>query len=149
KSEYRGSDEVWRSTRWDSRRIINVTAGKEWQRDKRPGQVRSFGLNGRIGLAGGLRAMPIDVAASEAAGMTVFDAGEGFSVQQKDYFRLDIRIYWKRSLGDRRNSTFAMDFQNATMQENEAYRYYDPFTLQVETKKQLGLIPNISWRLEF
>ena len=47
------------------------------------------------------------------------------------------------------NSTFAMDFQNATMQQNTAYQYYDPFTKQVETKYQLGLIPNISWRLEF
>lgn len=149
KSEYKGSDLNWRPTRWDARHIANLTAGKEWQRDKRPGQVRSFGLNGRLGWSGGLRAMPVDAAASAAAGTTVFDESEGFSVRQKDYFRLDLRVYWKRSLSDRRNSIFAMDFQNATMQENIAYQYYDPFTKKVETKYQLGLIPNISWRLEF
>ncbi len=149
KSECRGSDQTWRPSRWDARHIANLTAGKEWQRDKRPGQVRAFGLNGRLGWSGGLRAMPVDAAASAADGMTVFDDSNGFTVRQKDYFRLDLRVYWKRSLSDRRNSTFAMDFQNATMQENTAYQYYDPFTKQVETKYQLGLIPNISWRLEF
>lgn len=149
KSEYRGSDQVWRSSRWDARHIANLTAGKEWQRDKRPGQVRAFGLNGRLGWSGGLRAMPVDIAASETAGTTVFDESNGFPVMQKDFFRLDLRVYWKRSLGNRHNSTFAMDFQNATMQQNTAYQYYDPFTKQVETKYQLGLIPNISWRLEF
>jgi hypothetical protein len=149
KSEYRGSDAVWRPSRWDSRHLLNLVGGKEWQRDKRPGQVRSFGLNGRLGWSGGLRAMPVDAAASQAAGTTVFDEREGFSVQQKDYFRLDLRVYWKRSLGDRRNSTFAMDFQNATMQENIAYQYWDPYKQTVETKYQLGLIPNLSWRLEF
>ena len=149
KSEYRGSDRIWRPSRWDARHLANLTAGKEWQRDKRPGQVRAFGLNGRLGWSGGLRAMPVDAAGSAAAGTTVFDGSDGFSARQKDYFRLDLRIYWKRSLGNRRNSTFAMDFQNATMQENIAYQYYDAFTKQVETKYQLGLIPNISWRLEF
>jgi len=148
-SEYRGSDAVWRSSRWDSRHLFNLVAGKEWQRDRRPGQVRAFGLNGRLGWSGGLRAMPVDAAASAQAGATVFDAREGFSVQQKDYFRLDLRVYWKRSLGNRRNSTFAMDFQNATMQENIAYQFWDPYTQSVETKYQLGLIPNLSWRLEF
>lgn len=149
KSQYRGSDGAWRPSRWDARHIANLTAGKEWQRDKRPGHVRAFGLNGRLGWSGGLRAMPVDAAASAAAGTTVFDERAGFSIQQKDYFRLDLRVYWKRSLSNRRNSTFAMDFQNATMQENIAYQYWDPFTQKVETKYQLGLIPNISWRLEF
>lgn len=148
-ARYRGSDEVWRASRWDVGHILNLTGGKEWQRDKRPGRVNAFGINGRFGWSGGLRAMPVDVEASEDAGTTVFDDSAGFSVKQKDYFRLDLRVYWKRSLGNFRNSTFAMDFQNATMQENIAYQYWDPFTEKVETKKQLGLIPNISWRLEF
>lgn len=149
KSDYRGSDRVWRPARWDARHVFNFTGGREWQRDKRPGHVRAFGVNGRLGWSGGLRAMPVDATASAAAGATVFDDNDGFSINQKDYFRLDLRVYWKRSFSDRRNSTFAMDFQNATMQENVAYQYFDPFTKKVETKYQLGLIPNISWRLEF
>ncbi len=149
KSDYRGSDDVWRTSRWHTRYIVNLTGGKEWQRDKRPGQVRSFGINGRLTWTDGLRAMPVDAIASAAAGYTVFDERSGYSIAQRDYVRLDLRVYWKRSFDNRRNSTFAMDFQNVTMRENIAYQYWDSYTQEVETKYQLGLIPNLSWRLEF
>lgn len=149
KSEYQGSDQVWRSARWHTRYITNLTVGKEWQRDKRPGQVRTFGINGRFTWTDGPRTMPVDSVASAAAGYTVFDEQYGYSVAQRDYVRLDLRVYWKRSFDNRRNSTFAMDFQNVTMRENIAYQYWDPYTQKVETKYQLGLIPNLSWRIEF
>ncbi|MBX2890754.1 MAG: TonB-dependent receptor [Saprospiraceae bacterium] len=149
KSAYQGSDGAWRTTRWHARYIVNVTGGKEWHRDKRPGQVRAFGLNGRFTWTDGVRSLPVDAAASAQAGYTVFDESAGFAANPRDYLRLDLRAYWKRSLGDRRNSTFAMDFQNALMQENVAYQYWDPYKQSVETKYQLGLIPNLSWRLEF
>ncbi|MFN8302827.1 MAG: hypothetical protein U0U46_10060 [Saprospiraceae bacterium] len=42
-----------------------------------------------------------------------------------------------------------MDFQNMTMQQNIAYYFYDSWTQKIETKHQLGLVPNLSWRLEF
>ena len=42
-----------------------------------------------------------------------------------------------------------MDFQNVSIRKNVAYRYYDAYTGKVETKEQLGLVPNLSWRLEF
>lgn len=148
-SRYQGSDGVWRSTRWDLGHLANLTLGREWLREKSATQTRSFGLNGRLVQSGGFRAMPIDAAASALASATVFDASNGFSEQQPGYFRLDLRVYWKRGFAGRRNSTFAMDFQNVTMQKNTAYRYFDPFTRKVETKHQLGLIPNLSWRVEF
>lgn len=149
-SRYQGDDLRWRSSRWDLGHILNLTMGREWQRTSQaPGKVKAFGINGRATLTGGYRALPVDLAASRLAGETRFDNTSGWSEQLPGYFRLDLRVYWKRSLGNRRNSTFAMDFQNATMQKNIAYRFYDAFTDQVETKEQLGLIPNISWRLEF
>jgi hypothetical protein len=149
KSETRGSDEIWQPSRWNTRYISNLTAGKEWQRDIGAGSVRSFGLNGRLTWTDGVRSLPVDATASAQAGYTVFDESAGFAANPRDYFRFDLRVYWKRSLGNRRNSTFAMDFQNATMQENVAYQYWDPYKQSVETKYQLGLIPNLSWRLEF
>lgn len=138
----------WENSRWDLRRIVHLSGGKEWQKTTGERKTRAFGCSGRLTWSGGMRAMPIDLAASEAAAGTVFDAAAGFRVQQPDFFRLDGRVYWRTSIGDRRNSTFAMDFQNMTLRENVAYRYYDPWTKQVETKLQLGLIPNLSWRLE-
>ncbi|MBK8193494.1 MAG: TonB-dependent receptor [Lewinellaceae bacterium] len=139
----------WEDSRWDIGRVVNLTLGREWQRMDGAPKAKFFGISGRAVWSGGFRAMPVDAVASADAATTVYSAANGFSIQQPDFFRLDLRVYWKRSLGDRRNSTFAMDFQNATMQKNTAYRYFDPFTKSAETKYQLGLIPNISWRLEF
>ncbi len=139
----------WTGARWDLGRILHLGGGKEWRRTAGDERFKTFGCSGRISWSGGLRALPIDLAASQAAGATVYDASRGFSEQQPDFFRLDGRVYWRTSVGDRRNSTFAMDFQNMTLRENVAYRYYDAWTRQVETKLQLSLVPNLSWRLEF
>lgn len=148
-ARYQGSDEVWRSSRWNLGHIANLTAGKEWERDRWPERTRAFGVNGRITWTGGQRAAPVDTTASAAAKTTVYDLSDGYSLQQPDFIRLDLRVYWRRNIGKRRNSTFAMDFQNVSIRKNTAYRYYDPYTGRVETKEQLGLVPNLSWRLEF
>jgi hypothetical protein len=148
-ARYQGSDAVWRNARWDLGHLANATVGKEWYRERSEDKVKAFGINGRLVWTGGYRAMEIDAVASEAAKTTVFDTDGGFQVRQSDYFRFDLRVYWKRSLGARRNSTFAMDFQNVTGQKNMAYRFYDPFTKKIETKYQLEFVPNLSWRLEF
>lgn len=149
-ARYQGSDKRWRESRWDLGHMANLTLGKEWQRDNRwPERSRTFGVNGRITWVGGQRAAPVDTAASAAALRTVYDLSEGYTERQPGFVRIDLRVYWRRNIGARRNSTFAMDFQNASIRKNTAYRYFDPFTGQVETKEQLGLVPNISWRLEF
>ena len=148
-SRYQGSDEVWRSSRWNLRHIANLTGGKEWQRDDWPERSLTFGINGRITWVGGQGAAPVDTAASAAAQRTVYDWSNGYSEKIPGFVRLDLRVYWRRNIGIRRNSVFAMDFQNATIRNNSAYKYYDPYTGRVETKKQLGLVPNLSWRLEF
>jgi hypothetical protein len=157
RSEYRGSDRVWRRSRWDVGHVANLTAGREWTRKsgKKGGKkgksavVRVFGANGRAMVLGGYRALPVDVGQSEAQQTTVYLRTEGYTEKQPVYYRLDGRVYWRRSVGERRNTTFALEFQNLTFRENLAYRYYDPLTKKVENKYQLGLIPNLSWRLEF
>ncbi len=151
-SEYTGNDGVWRVGRWALGHIANLTAGKEWElspSENNPERRRTFGLNGRVNWSGGPRQQPIDVIGSTFGSTTEFNTAVGFTEQFPDFFRVDLRIYWRRQLGERRAATFAMDFQNATLQQNVAYRYFDPFLRRIETKYQLGLIPNLSWRLEF
>ncbi|MBK9338140.1 MAG: TonB-dependent receptor [Lewinellaceae bacterium] len=148
-ARYQGSDAVWRAGRWNLRHIANLTAGKEWQRDAWPERMRAFGVNGRITWAGSQRAAPVDEAASAAAQTTIYDFSDGYSEQQPGFVRLDVRFYWRRNIGIRRNSLFAMDFQNVSIRKNTAYRYYDPYTGRVAVKEQLGLVPNLSWRIEW
>ncbi|MBL7809435.1 MAG: hypothetical protein JNN28_16570, partial [Saprospiraceae bacterium] len=135
--------------RWDLGKIANLVIGKEWQKEKRPGKERTFGLNGRVLWMGGVREPVINLESSQNKQTTFYDYYFGFSEQAPDYFRADFRVYWRKNLGNRRNSTFALDIQNLTAQENVAYHFYDLYTGQIETKFQLTTIPNFSWRLEF
>ena len=139
----------WSDSRWSLGQIAHLSGGKEWHKTVGENKTKTFGCSGRLSWSGGQRALPIDFAASQAADATVYDASQGFSEQLPDFFRLDARVYWRTSVGDRRNSTFAMDFQNLTLQQNIAYYFYDAWTQKIETKYQLGLVPNLSWRLEF
>ena len=150
-ARYQGNDGVWRNTRWNTSYMFNLLAGKEWIREVEGDKSRTFGLNARFGWSGGMRAMPIDTLASQfnILQKTVYNQSEGFTEKLPDYLRVDLRAYWKWNLGNRRNSTFGLDLQNITLRQNVAYYYWDPHTQAVETKYQLGLIPNISWRLEF
>jgi hypothetical protein len=139
----------WLPTKWDLGHLVNLTFGKEWQREKRPGKERTIGLNARAVWTGGVREAEIENGASLDADATIINERIGYSKQYPDYFRLDLRVYWRKNLGNRRNSTFALDLQNLTGKQNLAYHFYDPYTRQIENKYQLGTIPNFSWRLEF
>ncbi|MFN0214854.1 MAG: carboxypeptidase regulatory-like domain-containing protein [Saprospiraceae bacterium] len=140
-----GVSDVWVSTRWDIGHIANVVFGKEWQREKSAGKERTIGLNFRAVLVGGTREPDLVLQNNT---MIIEDAN-GYYRQYRDYFRVDVRVYWRKNLGNRRNSTFALDIQNLTGQQNFAYHYYDPHTEKIETKYQLGTIPNFNWRIEF
>jgi hypothetical protein len=143
------TDGRWRPGRWNTGHMANLTAGKEWTLDDWPERSRTFGVNGRLSWVGGQRTAPVDTAASAAAQATVYDFSNGYPIRLPDFVRFDLRIYWRRHIGQRRNSLLAFDLQNATLRNNIAYYYYDPLLARVATKNQLSLVPNISWRLEW
>ena len=149
KSRYKIGDNSLLPTRWDIGHIANVTFGKEWQREKRPGKERTIGLNARGVWTGGVREPEINLTASMVQRNTIYNETKGYHLQSPNYFRMDLRVYWRKNLGNRRNSTFALDLQNLSGQKNLAYHYYDPYTNKIEEKFQLGTIPNFSWKLEF
>ncbi|PHN01960.1 TonB-dependent receptor [Flavilitoribacter nigricans DSM 23189 = NBRC 102662] len=147
-SKYTGSDGIERDTRFNGNYIFNATAGKEWRRISKKGKDRLWGINFRIAYLGGYRDTPIDETASRTAGRTVYETDRAFSIQQKSYFRTDLRFYLKRNKADA-SRTLSLDIQNLTNAENTAYSYYDAQQNAVIVQHQLGLIPMLSYRVEF
>jgi len=145
---YQGSDGITRDSRYNGRFTFNVTAGKEWRKRKRTDLERVMGLNIRGVLTGGFRATPINIPLSAREGKTYFFEERAFEEQLPGYFRTDLRWYVKRNKPGK-VSTFAIDIQNLTNHQNIAFSYYDPRKSQVVNKYQLGIIPLLSWRLEF
>jgi hypothetical protein len=152
RSEFADADGQWHSTRFDGRYIFNLTGGREFVKQKTTKKglekVVVKGLNARAVWYGGFRETPIDLAASEALGRTVYLADGIFSQKQEDYYRIDLRLYIKWDVTGR-NSTLSLDLQNVTSHKNAQYSYYDTVQDKVLVKRQLGLIPILSWRIEF
>ncbi|GAB3902651.1 carboxypeptidase-like regulatory domain-containing protein [Larkinella knui] len=145
-SKYQAADGVWRSTRFDGGFTSTLTAGKEWLRNRET-RSRIWGVNGRISYLGGLRDRPIDPVLSQQTNTTVYGS-DLFSVRFPNYFRTDLRIYWKKSKA-RYSRTLSLDLQNLTNAQNAFYSYFDAFQGKVIQKYQLGLIPVINYRWEF
>ncbi len=154
-SKYRtapGND--WKSTRWDVGHVLNLSAGKEWSREKSTEKIRTLGISARAVWMGGSREQPVVAFVPENGNPAnevypVYNLSADFSFQNPDYFRLDARFYLKKNLAGRRNSLVALEFQNLTNQKNVAWHFYNTVSREIEVKYQLGLIPNLSWRIEF
>ena len=144
-STYSGSDGIEYDTRFNGNYAVNFVAGKEFvNQDKN----RLIGINLGGIVQGGLRDNPVDLASSRAAGTTVYDATLPFSVQNDPYFKLDLKItFRKEKLGYTRY--LFIDIQNISNRENDAYQFYDNQMDAVIFETQLGIIPILTYRLEF
>lgn len=147
-AKYEGSDGITRASRYNGQYTVNATLGKEWRKQKAAGLERVHGWNIRIVNTGGFRATPIDLEASRDFGRTIYDLNNAFQEQLPGFFRVDLRWYVKRNKPGK-VSTFSIDIQNVTNGQNVAFSYYDVLQGTLVEKYQLGIIPLLSWRLEF
>ena len=85
---------------------------------------------------------------SIAANTTVYQNSKAFSEKLPDYFRIDFGVSFRRNL--RKYSwEFSFDAQNIINRENVAQRIYNPEKKAIEVKKNIGIIPVFTWKLEF
>ncbi|MGB3778950.1 MAG: TonB-dependent receptor [Tunicatimonas sp.] len=146
-SKYTGANGIERDTRFNGNYALSATGGKEFIWSKR-GKRRVFSINLRSAYVGGLRVTPIDEVASVATQGTVFLEDRAFSEKLPDYFKVDARLSLRKDT-PRYSSVWSLDLQNATNRRNVAYQYYDTIQGQVLTQYQLGLIPILTYRIEF
>ncbi len=138
-------DGLEREGRWSANWTANAIAGKEWRKAKET-HVRTWGAGLRALGVGGLRYTPME--AQNRRGIWTFVLGEPYSAKLNDVYRIDLRVYLKRDRPGR-TSQWAIDLQNAANTRNEAYRVFDYRQGEFITRTQLGLIPNLSYRIEF
>ncbi len=134
-------------SRFDRKWGGSTAIGYERMRHKRDKAIFQMASLSWIG-GGGMRETPIDAAASSLAAMTVWDSSRPFADRLPPYWRIDLR--WSRRWEKAgRSSLLALDIQNLTNRRNVAWRYYDAVQGKVIEKYQLGLIPVLTWRLEY
>jgi len=144
-STYEGIDGIERKSAYDGGYIFNVIGGKEFiLKDKN----KSIGLNARLIMAGGNRDAPILLAESRELGYTVRDFNRNYEQQLDGYFRIDFGANYRKNR-PKSASIIAVNVQNVFATENVFGNYYNPFTNSVENATQLGLFPNLSYKIEF
>jgi len=143
-SKYKPADGKWYNTRYNVNYINNFVGGKEikW------GDNKMVGLNAKLIWSGGKRQTPIDLDASKEEGETVLENNEPFSLQNKDYLRLDLgfrlHFYKKKS-----EHVLSLDIQNVTNRLNTWTQTYDSENESIIDYPMAGLIPIVSYRIEF
>jgi hypothetical protein len=147
-SLYKGSDGVERSTRFNGNHQFKLTSGKEFEGRSRIDKKNIFGINFTLVQAGGY---PWNLSWANHNQLQMQDAGDHaspLSGRMNDFFRIDLRFLWRTN---KQNYTriLALDVQNATNRKNPAWYYYDEQQQALVVKHQLGLIPFLSYRVEF
>lgn len=144
-SKYSAANGVERNTRFNGNYIVTLISGKDFVNEKK---ARTFGLNIKTIYAGGMRNTPIDAAASQQQGYTVFKEQQAYTLQNAPYFRTDLRLSlkWNRK---HHTSTLSLDIQNITNRLNVYARGYDEEKNDIVTYYQTGLIPILNYKIEF
>ncbi len=145
-SQYKAADGVWRNTAYNVNYVMNALGGKEFVLGKKKNHI--IGINTKIIWRGGQRTTPIDLEKSIAANTTVYRNSKAFSEKLPDYFRIDFGVSFRRNL-KKYSWEFSFDAQNIINRENVAQKIYNPEKKAVEVKKNIGIIPVFTWKLEF
>jgi hypothetical protein len=143
-SEYKALDGVWRNTRFNGKRALSFTAGKEYNWKKN----RVFGLNIRAIYTGGFWTSPIDFDKSMELGETRYVESLAFTQKLPDYFRTDVRISLKRNR-EKTTTTLSLDLQNATNHKNLGGQYFEVRSGEIKKWYSLPLLPILNYKIEF
>jgi hypothetical protein len=143
-SKYKGSDEVWRNTAFNSNYVLNVLGGKEYALNKKT----NFGIDTKLTVTGGQRYTPFDIVASKNAGYVIYKENEAYDQQNTTYIRWDLKFSYVRNL-KKVTQKWYIDLQNLTGRENMYIRTLNPKTGAVNQINQMGFFPNINYQVTF
>lgn len=147
-SKYKGSDGIERNTAFNNQYVVNLLAGKEFPIGKE--KRNNFSIDFKLTNAGGRFYSPIDLTASQAAGMEIRDESNAFSESYAPYFRLDLKFGIDLNSKKRKFSQqFFIDLQNITNRENVFVNRFNDRTGSVNTVLQSGFFPDLLYRVQF
>ncbi len=134
------------NTVFNSRFAGNIVAGKEWavSKDKK----NMFGLNAKFIYAGGRKYAPINLSESLRLDEQVIDQSKVNTLTADPYIRMDFSASYRIN-GKRSAHFLLLDIQNLLNRENNTGLFYNPSKKIIEKNKWIGIIPTITYRIEF
>jgi hypothetical protein len=146
-SKYEAFDKVERNTKYNGNFTHHFLGGKEWKVGKN-GKNNIFGISMKGSYSGNQRFEGIDLATSISEGREIWDLNKLYTDRLPDYFRIDLQFSFRKNK-PKSTSEWRIDIQNVTNRENTLGQYYDGFLQSILQEEQIGLIPILSYRVEF
>jgi hypothetical protein len=143
-SKYRGGDGIQRNSRFNSNYVINLLGGKEWTIRKK----NILGLNLKASFTGGEYYVPIDLEKSVAQHSEILDEANAYTHKLADFFYLDLTVTF-RTNHKKFSGIWALQVRNLLDQNPDVGYVYNDFNRTIEPEKSLGIIPLISYKIEF
>jgi hypothetical protein len=133
---------------------VNLLAGKEFNINAK----NTIGIGFKVTRAGGKRYGLVDVAATNEAKEILFLDSEFNESQFPDYFRLDLKISWRKN-AEKVTHEIGLDLVNLLNTENLLSITYNPAILPEDLanpnykpyseNKQLGFLPIFYYKIDF
>lgn len=143
-SKYEAYDLKWRNTAFNTNFAMTFLTGYEWK----VGKSNYITTDIRTVWSGGMRFIPIDLAASQLARKESYDLTQMYANKYPDYFRCDLRIGFKQNLG-RFTQEWGLDLQNVSDHKNMFSEQYNPQTRSISKVYQQGFMPMMLYRVNF
>jgi len=143
-SKYRGYDGIERNTAFNGNFALNILGGYEIPIRK----YNAFTLGLRTTYAGGRPYVPYNVEETVLQGKEVLNWDEAYTVRQKDYFRVSLRIGFKRNK-PKFSVEYSMDLQYRTNYTSIYDHRIDPLTGKIYHNDEMGLYPMANWKINF
>ncbi len=145
-SKFKPLDGIERNSRFNGRFVFNLVGGKEIPMGKNKNNALAF--NVRATYAGGQYYSPIDPVQSADKEYTVRPIETAFSKTRPDYFRADLKVSFRRNK-TKSTRIWELDLQNVSNTLNITGDFWDNDDMEIVEYTQLGLLPILSYRIEF
>ncbi|MCX6246784.1 MAG: carboxypeptidase-like regulatory domain-containing protein [Bacteroidetes bacterium] len=143
-SKYTGGDGIERNTRFNSNYVINLLGGKEWTVKKK----NILGFNLKVTFSGGEHYVPIDLQKSIEQHREVLDEANAYVPQLPSFFYVDLTLTYR--LNYRKVSgILAIQVKDLLNFQPDIGYLYDDFNHSIEPQKSIGILPLISYKIEF
>jgi hypothetical protein len=143
-SKYKGGDGIERNTRFNSNYVFNILGGKEWTVKKK----NILGVNLKASFTGGEYYVPIDLSRSIEEHRQVPDEAMAYELKLPDFYYLDLTLTYRTNY-KKFSGIWAIQVKNLLNQRPDIGYVYNDFNQTIEPVKSMGIIPFISYKVEF
>ncbi|MBL3657520.1 TonB-dependent receptor [Fulvivirga sediminis] len=145
-STYEGGDGKRYNTRFNSNYLLNILGGKEILVGRSKNNV--LGINGRLTFSGGLRQALIDKQQSVNDKEVVFDYSHAYEERDPGFYNIDLTVTYRMNRA-KYAGIIAVQLKNAFNIQQFTEYVYNFRSQQIEKDYGLGILPFISYKIEF